>query len=273
MRKLYLTNDKGASFRFDYASGVLISDMSGLGFEKSFTFTDYGNIYKGQSEVNGMTDISLSLVFLKGYRGYKAFLGFIENSAGFDLYYESDEVRYANCQIVSLSKAQLVAGTVQSELKIKKLSYWFRNVTKEIQITVSEAGKVYPYSFSYTYSESCKGTVSITNNGYAKAPLRIIINGAFDNPEIIVSRNGSEIMRMRICYTSANAKIEVDAFPTDQKIEITENGKTVNGYEYQDFTCENFLFLEKGTYDIEFRPNTASSPTCTITMVEGYLGN
>jgi hypothetical protein len=246
MRKLYLTNDKGASFRFDYASGVLISDMSGLGFEKSFTFTDYGNIYKGQSEVNGMTDISLSLVFLKGYKGYKVFLGFIENSAGFDLYYESDEVRYANCQIVSLSKAQLVAGTVQSELKIKKLSYWFRNVTKRIQITVSEAGKVYPYSFSYTYSESCKGTVSITNNGYAKAPLRIIINGAFDNPEIIVSRNGSEIMKMKICYTSANAKIEVDAFPTDQKIEITENGETVNGYEYQDFTCENFLFLEKG---------------------------
>lgn len=273
MRKLYLINDKGASFRFDYASGVLISDMSGLGFEKSFTFTDYGNIYKGQSEVNGMTDISLSLVFLKGYRGYKAFLSFIENSAGFDLYYESDEVRYANCQIVSLSKAQLTAGTLQSELKIKKLSYWFRNVTKEIQITVSEAGKVYPYSFSYTYSESCKGTVSITNGGYAKAPLRIIINGAFENPEVIVSRNGSEIMKMRICYTSADAKIEVDAFPTDQKIEITENGETVNGYEYQDFTCENFLFLEKGTYDIEFRPNTASSPTCTITMVEGYLGN
>lgn len=273
MRELYLVNDKGISFCFNYANGVLISDLSGLGFEKKFTFTDYNNIYKGQSEVNGMTDISLSLVFLKGYKGYKTFLNFIENSSSFDLYYKSDDTRYANCQIISLSKAQVVAGTIQSELEIKKLSYWFKNVTKEIQITVSETGKVYPYTFSYTYSESYKGTVSITNNGYAKAPLRIIINGAFENPEIIVSKNGVEIMKMKIYYISTNAKIEVDAFPTDQKIEITENGETINGYEYQDFTCKNFLFLEKGTYDIEFRPNTTSSPTCTITMVEGYLGN
>lgn len=273
MRELYLVNDKGTSFCFNYANGVLISDLSGLGFEKEFTFTDYSNIYKGQSEVNGMTDISMSLVFLKGYKGYKTFLNFIENSSSFDLYYKSDDTRYANCQIISLSKAQLVAGTIQSELKIKKLSYWFKNVTKEIQITVSETGKVYPYTFSYTYSESYKGTVSITNNGYAKAPLRIIINGAFENPEIIVSKDGVEVMKMKIYYTSTDAKIEVDAFPTDQKIEITENGETINGYEYQDFTCENFLFLEKGTYDIEFKPNTTSSPTCTITMVEGYLGN
>lgn len=273
MRKLHLINDKGSSFNFDYENGVLISDLSGLGFEKEFTFADYDNIYKSQSEVNRMTDISLSLVFLKGYKGYKRFLNYIENSISFDLYYKSDDTRYAKCQIISLSKAQLIGGTIQSELKIKKLSYWFRNVTKEIQIIVSEAGKVYPYSFSYTYSESFKGTVSITNNGYAKAPLRIIINGAFENPELIVSKSGKEIMKMKIYYESKNAKIEVDAFPTDQKIEITEDGKTINGYEFQDFTCENFLFLEKGTYDLEFRPNAASSPTCTITMVEGYLGN
>ena len=47
----------------------------------------------------------------------------------------------------------------------------------------------------------------------------------------------------------------------------------INAYEYQDFSCDNFIFLERGTYELTFVPNTQGSPSCSITMIEGYLGN
>lgn len=68
-------------------------------------------------------------------------------------------------------------------------------------------------------------------------------------------------------------KITVDAFPTHQSITIEEKGSVIDAYEYQNFSKGNFIFLEHGTYTLTFVPNTQSNPKCSITMVEGYLGN
>ena len=52
-----------------------------------------------------------------------------------------------------------------------------------------------------------------------------------------------------------------------------ENGETINAYEYQDFSVDNFLFIPKGTVTLEFKPNVSKPPKCVITMMEGYLSN
>ena len=113
------------------------------------------------------------------------------------------------------------------------------------------------------------GTVSVR----IKAMLNTHKNnysGSILNPEIL-KKDGVIISKCKIYYESDNAKIEIDSYPTNQKIEITEDGTTFNAYEYQDFTCENFIFLDKGTFDIEFKPNADTTPKCFITMIEGYL--
>jgi len=272
MRKFYFINDKSEYYYFDKKDQAYISNVSGLGFEKDINFIDYDNFYKKLNEKNPIGEVSFSLVFTS-YKEYREFLTYTENSETLYLYYESDDVRYIDCEIVSLSKTQLISGFLSCELVIKKLSYWFKKTTKEIIINVDSSGKVYSYTYPYTYSETQSGTVSITNKGYCKAPLKIIIQGSFTNPEIIIKNNGVQVSKCKIYYESTNAKIEIDSYPTNQKIEITEDGETFNAYEYQDFTCENFIFLERGTFDIEFKPNSTTTPKCYITMLEGYLGN
>lgn len=273
MRKFYLENDAGVIFNFDYENQVLVSSISGLGFQKDLNYLDFNNIYKKQLQKNPLSSIDIELIFLDGYKGYSKFIKYIEGSEGFKLYYKSDDLKYSFVEIESLSKTELEATVLKCSLKLQKLSVWFKNITKQINIVVSESGKVYPFVLPYAFSESYKGITSFTNSGYTEAPLKIIISGAFNNPEIVVSKNNKELKRTKIYYSSSDAILTIDSFPTKQKITIEENGKFINGYEFQDFTCENFLFLDRGTFDIEFRPNINGTPNCVITMVEGYLGN
>lgn len=273
MREFYLMNSLGQTFRFDFTSGVLISDIDNIGVQKEVEYTEFDSNYKKLYEKNPIQDLVFVLKFLKGYKGYKGFLDFMESSNSFYLYYKSVEFKYCYCEIESLTKKELSFGVLESTLTIKKLSYWFKNVTRDIEIHSESTGKIYPFIYTYKYSDSISGKVTITNNGYSKAPLRILLNGEFNEPEIIVYKDGEEVSRMKIYYTSKNAILEVNSFSLDQKIEITENGKTINAYEYQDFSADNFLFLDKGSYTLEFKPNVSNPPSCVITMMEGYLGN
>ena len=273
MREFYLQNNLGRIFRFNYASGVLISSIGDIGFRKENEYSDFDNNYKKLSEKNPIQDLSFTLTFLKGYRGYKEFVDFIESSDSFYLYYKSIEWKYCYVEVEELSKTELQAGSLECNLKLKKLSYWYKDVIQEINIEVDSTGKSYPFTYPYTYSNSISGKVSITNNGYAKAPLRILLSGAFSNPEIIVSKNGETLSSMKIYYTASSGSLEVNAFNLDQKIEIKENGETINAYEYQDFSVDNFLFIPRGTVTLEFKPNVSQPPKCVITMMEGYLSN
>ena len=273
MREFYLMNNYGQIYKFDYSTGTLVSGIDNIGIEKEVEYTEFDSNYKKLYEKNPTQDISLTLTFINGYKGYKAFLDFIESADFFYFYYKAVEWKYCYAEIESLSKTELSAGALISTLAIKKLSYWFKDVTKEIEIETDGGGKYYSYSYPFKYSNSISGMVTISNNGYAKAPLRILLNGAFSNPEIIITKDGEEVSRLKIYYESKNAILEVNSFSLDQKIEITENGETINAYEYQDFSADNFLMLGKGSYTLEFKPNVATPPKCVITMMEGYLGN
>ncbi len=273
MRKFYLQNEKGEIFYFDYHSKVLISSVSGLGFEKEITYFDYDNLYKKIEEKNPQQEIAFKLVFLENYKGFKGFLKFIEDSSELVLYYTSVDTKYTYVEIESLSKTQIEGGALTSDLKMKKLSYWYKDVVSDVVINVSRTGKIYPFTYPYTYSNSSKGKLEITNNGYAPAPLKIIIEGDVNNPEVIVTKDGIEEAKLKIYYESSNCRIVVDAFPTRQQITITENEETIDAYEYQDFSCDNFIFLSRGKHEITFIPNTETTPKCSITMIEGYLGN
>ena len=273
MREFYLQNNLGRTFKFNLASGALISSLSDIGFSKQNEYSDFDNNYKKLNEKNPIQDLSFTLTFLKGYKGYKEFVDFIESSDSFYLYYKSLDWKYCYVEVESLSKTELQAGALVCDLKLKKLSYWYKDVIQEIKIEVDSTGKAYPFIYPYTYSNSISGKVNITNSGYAKAPLRILLTGAFSNPEIIVSKDGKTLSSMKIYYTTSSGTLEVNAFNLDQKIEIKENGETINAYEYQDFSVDNFLFIPKGTVTLEFKPNVSIPPKCVITMMEGYLSN
>lgn len=274
MRQLYLVNEVGTTYFFDFRSNTLISDISDIGFSKENTYLTYDNTYLKVEEKNPQSTLDFTVVFLKGYEGYTAFLNFLKVSKGeLRLFYKvSDDAKFCYVAVKSLSKTQLSSGVISSNLTLDKLSLWIKRDTSTIAVNEDVNGKVFPFKYSFTYSASFNGTINVRNDGEIKAPLNVTITGAVDNPTLEVIKNGVVISKLKLLVKSTSCVIEVSAEEINQYMTMKENGVTKNIYANQDFTCDNFLFLEPGEYQLKFSPGVSSRTTCKVTIMEGYSG-
>ena len=273
IRKIYLENPSGNKFYFDYRSGCLIHAISGLGFSQEMTYLKYETFYDRVDQTQGLTEIQATLTFLKGYPGYTELMNYLKlGEKELKLYYEADDSAFCFIDIKSISKQELVAGTLQSQIIFQKLSLWLKSQLYTVNVNEDTVGKRYTYSYTYRYSAFFEGKIQIINRGVRKAPLLIEIMGAVSDPEIIIRKNSSIITMLRLYHTQLNGEIHISAVPNKQYIRQIDNGEIISIYGSQDFTCDNFLFVEPGEYEVEFKPGVASLTMCRITLLEGYLG-
>ena len=274
IRQFYLENEYGEIYYFDHRSQTIITQASGLGFALDIKYLEYNRIYAKSEYQIPLSEISETLVFLRGYQGYKAFVDYLSKSKKeHKLFYITPAFEaYTIVDVSSLSKAELVSGTIQSQIIFKKLSLWIKEKTYEIIANGSSYGKVYPYQYPFIYANSYQGITNITNQGLDEAPLNIEIYGAFSNPEITIKKNGHIIQRLKLYVESEDATLTVISNPSEQVITMIENGTIYDVYGMQDFEADNFLFVSHGDYEVEFKPGISSRTVCRITLFEGYVG-
>lgn len=94
-----------------------------------------------------------------------------------------------------------------------------------------------------------------------------------NNPRIDIMDGNTVLSTMRLLVQSADCIITVNADESDQYMTMKEGNVERNIYQEQDFTCDNFLFVDKGEFIIKFSPGVSSETTCNIQMTEGYGGN
>lgn len=273
IRKLYLINEKGVRFDFDYVSGVLLSNLDGLGFQHDTTYLKYGEFYDLVKREQPITKITGLLTFLSGYKGYTAFLNYLRASEKLELHYTSEGTKYCYIEIERLDKKELVMGSLQSSITIEKLTPWLRTSPFIISLNEDYNGKIYPHTYPHSYSSTFQGKTQISNHGDYKAPLKIEMIGAVDEPEVNIIKDNVIVSSLRLAITSANCEIIIDANPINQIMKINENGVFRDIYQDQDFTKDNFLFVERGTFEIEFKPGVSTSTLCRVTMTEVFVGH
>jgi hypothetical protein len=273
IRRLTLENASGHRFSFDYSTGCLISAISGLGFTQELTYLKYDTFFDRVLASQGVNEIQATIVFLRGYHGYTSFLDFLKRTdASLKLLYETTDSAFCFVDIKSLSKQELVAGTLQCQIVLNKLSLWLKSQVFTIPVHGEASGKVYPYAYPYRYAAAFEGKIQIHNRGVQKAPLFIELEGELEDPEIIVRKSGAVISMMRLYHIQSSGEVQISAIPNNQFIRHIDNGTTTSIYAEQDFTCDNFLLIDPGEYEIEFKPGVSSPTLCRITMLEGYLG-
>jgi len=274
IRQFYLENEYGDIYYFNHKNQTIISQVSGLGFSLDLKYLEYSQFYQKSDYNIPLTEITETLIFLKGYQGYKHFVDYISKSyKSYKLYYENQTFKaYCYVDIASLSKAGLVAGTIQSSIIFKKLSLWLKEKSYEIIANGSSSGKVYPYTYPYFYSSSYEGKAFIKNEGLDKAPILIEIIGNVINPEVHIKKNGETVSLLRLYVVSENATITINAIPSKQEMIMDESGIKTDIYSQQDFEVDNFIFLDHGDFEVEFKPGVATESICKLTVIEGYLG-
>ena len=274
-RKLYLVNEVGSSFHFDYSHKCAIEELDGLGFEFDIDYEDFDARFIETKRTIPQRSIDLTLDFFDGYNGFTRWREYLTKSKELRLFYETDTgKKYCYVNIKSSSKSQLESGVLKTKVKIDCLSLWLVNKSAHIEVTDSGGGKIYPYEYPYVYAVSFNGKVRVANESPRSVPLFIRLIGNCYNPRVIIRQNGVDVQTLRLIVDERDEPvIEISSEPTSQYIKWILGSSEEDYYDTQDFSCDNFLFLPPGESEIFFDPGVREEATCEISFKEEYIAH
>ena len=274
-RKLYLVNEVGSSFHFDYSHKCAIEELDGLGFEFDIDYEDFDARFIETKRTIPQKSIDLTLDFFDGYNGFTRWREYLTKSKELRLFYETDTgKKYCYVNIKSSSKSQLESGVLKTKVKIDCLSLWLVNKSAHIEVTDSGGGKIYPYEYPYVYAVSFNGKVRVANESPRSVPLFIRLIGNCYNPRVIIRQNGVDVQTLRLIVDERDEPvIEISSEPTSQYIKWILGSSEEDYYDTQDFSCDNFLFLPPGESEIFFDPGVREEATCEISFKEEYIAH
>jgi hypothetical protein len=277
IRKLWLESNTGKLFKFDETNHVLVKGVTGLGLYFSNNYIHQVLNYTKVSETIPLTNITFTLVFLNGYQGFNSFLSFVGGEkTGLKLKYKwGNSERYVNVELKEASKGELLGGAIVSEITLEKTSMWLNDVETSVMVDVSTVGKVFPFTYPFTFSETSSGSLTLVNNGVEDAPAIIEIEGAIYYPRLDFYSGLTLVTSLHLLLesTDESTKIMVSSHPDDLYIKAFINGAWLDIYDVQDFDCDNFCYIPKGTVRVEFLPGVLTNTTCKITYTECYYSS
>ena len=116
-RKLYLVNEVGSTFYFDYLHNCAIEELDGLGFEFEIDYEDFDARFVETKRKIPQRAIDLTLVFFDGYTGFTRWREYLTKSKEIRLFYETDAgKKYCYVNIKSSSKSQLESGILRTQV-------------------------------------------------------------------------------------------------------------------------------------------------------------
>lgn len=274
IRKFYLENSKGQVFNFNYYNGCLLANINGLGFSYKISYLKYDHIYTAVKKDEPLGEISFDIVFLDGYSGYQKLIDYLNiETSNLKLYYVSNDTKYVYVDFVNLSKSEIVDGHLKSGAILNKKTYWIKEKSFILSFDSSvQSGKVYPFKYSYSYSETTGGKARLKIDGVTKASTLIEITGNVKNPSLNVLKGDEVITSMKLNIIKNNAKIVISSIPSEQYIKSIDGIVESDIYHLQDFEKDNFILLEPTDLTLEFNSGTNNETTFKIFIYEYHLG-
>lgn len=274
IRKFYLENSKGQVFNFNYYSGCLLANITGLGFSYNVSYLKYDHIYNTVKKDEPLGEISFDIIFLDGYLGYQKLIDYLNiETSNLKLYYTSNDTKYIYVDFVNLSKSEIIDGHLKSGAILNKKTYWIKEKSFILSFDSSiESGKVYPFNYPFSYSETTGGKSRLKIDGVTKASTLIEITGNIKNPSLNVLKGDEVITSMKLNIIKNNAKIVISSIPNEQYIRSYDGLVENDIYHLQDFEKDNFILLEPSDLTLEFNSGTNNETIFKIFIYEYHLG-
>lgn len=250
MIKVKLINKAGHTYDMLVPDHILTS-ITGFGFKKSTEFLSVGDGFIALEDKYDHLAIE-GTVFFNEENAYKKYFDFVQfaNTGNLILEYSAYKTFRRAVRITEIEKNEMMSrkGTLQSEIKLMPLEPWYTTVSAFNDASIV-GGKVYDYTYPYTYASQELGSIIIDSDSMAESPSKISIYGPCINPRWSHYVNGKLVATG--AYTGeilANRKLVIDAtaIPYTMTIQTTANEVISNVYQLGDFSTERFMFLESG---------------------------
>lgn len=252
MRQFYLRNGNGAEYSLMDVEHWLNSPK-GLGLKFKDKFSQVGSNFVRTKKVTSPKSISGVLMFTgeKQYDKYQDFIMFAQIEPLTLIYNPNGKEYIANVSLEELGKEEIdyKTSTLQVDVSFKRLTRWRRVVLQRNDAPTSQ-GKVYTYSYPYTYGKDLANNVTIESDTALESPCKITIIGNCENPVWKLYVNGVLKHQGSVNVTvTTGQRIVIDTtnIPYSIKKYDASNNLIADLYQLSDFSTERFFFLEKGT--------------------------
>jgi len=275
VRSFTLTDLNGNSYSLQTKKRFLHTP-SGLGYEESTTYQDFGNHYAVLDEGLQQSVISASIVFAGGnrkevYEKFFEFAKFTRNAPLILCYRPIFNSYYRRCRVSKLTKTEINQfGVLECTIELSCITPWYQTLSAA-NSGQAGSGKQYNYTYNYQYSDSILQSVVLENNGYEESPCRLIIYGPAINPMWYHFVNGVLTTTGAIDITVAvNHRLVIDTTTIPYTIhEVDSKGALVrDAYQLSDFSTERFIRLQPGKNRITV---THSGSSIIPVAVEGQI--
>lgn len=255
MRRFKLINVRNEEWAMDTEESFL-QNPSGLGLRRRIESVSAGYDWiETQNQLEQQT-VSGEIV-LKGYRMYQEFVRFCSLAPLILCYMPLDKWYYRNCTVEILEKTEINMASSRMICPVDFLctSAWYDRVTASKTAMDPTHGKIYPYSYSYIYTETSAGSAEINNTAMIVSPGKLHILGPVINPSWTMLQDGVVTATGKVqAAIPEGHKLVVDASPATMEIaEYTISNEYVQSlYGQSDFATPRFLYFPPGKTKITF---------------------
>ena len=248
MRRLKLMNSRGEAFDL-MRRDAFFSTPDGLGFDEIIESAQMGDQYIDTFRYASQMTLSGEMRFA-GYGQYSEFIQFLTDNLVF-LYCPYETWYEADCILQSIAKGEIdpASNELICSVSFTRKSLWHSDRTFIKSNPSVGDGKVYPYTYPYSYAEATAGDMSIQNIGTVQSSCVIHILGPVSNPRWALIKNGEIVADGAVTAEIAEGrKIVIDSDPAKLEIaEYTVNNTYVRDlYQHSNFSTARFLMIPPG---------------------------
>lgn len=143
---------------------------------------------------------------------------------------------------------------------------WYKNVNRYNDGTL-EGGKVYNYTYDYTYLQSARNTVTVDSDSYQSSPVRLVVLGAAVNPSWRHYLNNELVTEGKVNGTVlANNRLIIDTTSIPYSIkQVNQLGELVSDmYQQSDFSKNRFVRFGHGRNTVTFSADNTNILTVGV---------
>lgn len=250
MRHFALINNKGQRYDLNDLDFFLY-DPGGLGFSRDSEYQKIGNAWKMLSD-SFSQESRQGMIRFKEPHAYQKYFDFMVFAQQIPLKYEykpESQVFYMDCVIGTGDKTEIQGEGLRCQIQLTPLSLFYNSYFAESADGTLNTGKLYNYSYPYTYANSAQGKISIDSDSSEDSPCKVSIFGPLVNPLWYHYVNNKQVESGRMTGEVVSGhKLVIDT--TTMPYSITEQDElgniVYNRYANCDFSTERFFFLQFG---------------------------
>ena len=265
IRQFKLINGAGETYDLMDMNHFL-SEPAGLGFSGDMRYTRVANKFKAYQNRARQGIISGTMVFYaRAYEEYRKFILFCQNEP-LTMIYTTDSESRAQVLLTDIEKGEIAHNSrLLCKAQFTMLGMWYKLVTVTNDGSIG-SGKVYDYTYDYTYADELPGVVTIESDTLCESPCIITIYGPAVNPVWRHYLNGQLVEEGAIEATIPQGRrLVIDTTTTPFRIvEIDPAGNVLaDRYQNSDFSKERFIYLGAGRNRIVVGTDT-TTPAVTV---------